>query len=144
MNQMTMTQATEADETWLFDLYQRCLKSYIESTWGWDEVVQKQYFLGPLHPSLFKIISVQQQNVAVYLVKQKNDHIWLEMLLVEPAWQRKGIGSFVMEELKQQAKQQQQSIKLSVIKVNPVIGFYKKHGFTIIARDDATFQLCWP
>ena len=136
-------QATNLDEEWLYDLYCTTMRTHIEKTWGWDPVFQKNGFKTNLFPIKFNIIVVGQSDVGAYLVNEEPDHYWLEMMLIAPDWQRKGLGSKIIRDLQETAVQNDRPIKLSVIKVNPVSEFYSRLGFETYDEDESFFKLVW-
>ena len=136
-------QATNVDEKWLYDLYCTAMRTYIEKTWGWDEAFQKNGFKTNLCPTKFDIVVVNDNDVGAYLVNEEQDHYWLEMMLIVPEWQKKGIGSQIIRGLQEMAEQNNRPLKLSVIKVNPVLEFYTRFGFEIYDEGQFFFKLVW-
>jgi len=131
------------DREWLFSLYSLTMKPHIEKTWGWNEEYQNDVFSTNLHPSKFIIISNIGVNVGAYLVDIDDDKLWLEMLLVKPEKQNKGIGSSIISRLKEQSVQMKLPLKLSVIKSNPVLPFYSELGFSVYDEDSDFFKMEW-
>lgn len=132
-----------SDNDWLFSLYCQALRPAIEKTWGWDEVFQRNNFSTHLSPEKFDIMVLEGKPIGGFMMDERKDYLWLEMLLINPDYQRKGIGSKVMKQLQQEAITQNKPLKLSVIKANPVKPFYEKLGFMVEAEDKAFFQLIW-
>ena len=131
------------DKEWIFSLYVLTMKIHIEKTWGWNENFQRNVFNSNLHPTKFQIVSIDGVVVGVYLMVEKNDHLWLEMLLVYPEKQNTRIGTLIVDKLKKKSIDLMLPLKLSVIKVNPVISFYEKMGFTINSEDQDFYNLEW-
>lgn len=136
---------TAKDQDWLFQLYRHTLHSAIDRTWGWDEWFQQQEFENKLPAEQFHICLYQGQRVAAWMVRDKPKFLWLEMLLVEPEWQNQGIGRWIVKQLQSDAHKLQKSIKLSIIKANPVKGFYVKMGFELYHSDEHFYKMvCIP
>jgi ribosomal protein S18 acetylase RimI-like enzyme len=55
--------------------------------------------------------------------------------------QRRGIGTQVLQMLLARARNQSKAITLAVVKINPVLHFYEKHGFRITREDKHKFYL---
>jgi len=140
---MHLRQGKKEDKRWLYELYRTTMRSYIEETWGWDENFQAKEFQINLLPEKFKIVIQDGANIGAYLVKQKENCMWIEMLIIQPAMQNKGIGTNIIEMLKSEAKHSQQPIKLSVIKVNPALEFYLRLGFKAYEEDSSFYKLEW-
>jgi ribosomal protein S18 acetylase RimI-like enzyme len=60
---------------------------------------------------------------------------------VMPVMQRRGIGTQVLQMLLARARNQSKAITLAVVKINPALHFYKKHGFRITHEDKHKFYL---
>lgn len=133
--------AKDLDEAWLYDLYCTTMRAHIEETWGWDEAFQKNGFKTNLFPTKFDIIVVGQRDVGAYLMNEETDHYWLEMMLIAPEWQRKGLGGKIIRDLQEMAGKNGRPLKLSVIKVNPATVFYTRLGFEIYEEDQFFFKL---
>jgi len=121
----------DKDRKWLFSLYSITMRPHIEKTWGWNENYQNDIFNTNLHPNKFVIVKSGNADVGAYLVIIENEKLWLEMLLIKPENQNKGIGSSIISKLKKQSAHMKRPLKLDVIKANPVLPFYSHLGFTI-------------
>jgi len=131
------------DKEWIYSLYVLTMKTHIDKTWGWNEEFQSNLFNSDLHPTKFEIVSIEGVNVGVFLVIEKVDHLWLEMLLICPDKQNKGIGKLLINKLIESSKILKLSLRLSVIKANPVLSFYEKLGFSIYDEDEEFYKLEW-
>ena len=140
---MQIRHGTQSDENWLYQLYCLTLRAPIEKTWGWDEQFQRNGFKSNLAPEKFNIIVVNGVDTGAYLVNEEEDHLWIEMLLIQPDMQRQGIGTKILQLLKVESQRRQKPIKLSAIKVNPAIQFYRRLGFVVYEEDDAFFKMQW-
>lgn len=127
--------ASIEDAAWLWELYSTLLKPSITEQWGWDEASQYKNFSEHLPFSLFSILENNGDALAAYAVEEKNDRVYLHMLLVVSEHQSQGIGSHVMNLLKAQAEKLSLPIELSIFPANKVADFYVKNEFKLI---DAT------
>lgn len=133
----------QRDQEWLYDLYCKTMKPCIEATWGWDESFQRKEFCENLSPTKWKIISAGHKEFGGFVLNQNDDHFWLEMIIIKPEYQQKGIGRRVIEYLQDTARKKSLPLKLSVIKANPVKPFYQKLDFKQFDEDDAFYKLEW-
>ena len=127
-----------SDRAWLWDLYQDLLKKPITQQWGWDIEFQKKGFNTNLSYDKFKIISIDDEDVAAYILNEEPDHLYLKMLLVARPHQGKGIGRRIISTLIAISKARSLPIRLSVIKANPVDGFYLRQGFVETSEADGS------
>jgi len=136
-------QGVIADKEWLYKLYYSTMHKYIEQTWGWDEEFQRNGFQTNLHPTKFRIVIVNDDDVAAYLVNEEDNHYWLEMLLVSKKMQGKGLGTAIIKKLQSQSEKVCKLLKLSVLKVNPAKEFYSRLGFCVYDQDRSFFKMKW-
>ena len=144
MRPLTLRPARKQDMAWIYSLFRRCMRTYIEQTWGWDEELQAHSFAANLPVAHWTVAEQSQQPVAAFCVEQQPDNLHLAMLLVEPDCQRRGIGSQLMQRLQQQASEQQLTLRLSVLRCNPASAFYHHLGFVQEAEDTERYRFCWP
>ena len=119
------------------------MKPCIEATWGWNEDFQVSGFSLNLAPSTFRIIIIDDQDIGGFCLKEKNDHFYLEIILINSIHQKKGIGKSVMNHMMGIAKNKNLPLKLSVIKKNIVKEFYEKLGFLQYDEDDEFYRMEW-
>ena len=134
--QLKLRKALPEDEDWLWQLYLTTLKSYVEATWGWDEKVQRDGFRNKLGVENFQIVLDGDLKVAGFCAKEQQDCLWLHMLLVSPEYQSRGVGRFSMHHLQVLARTMNLPLRFTVMKVNPVAGFYEALGYTENRDDD--------
>ncbi len=135
--------ATNEDGIWLYKLYRLTLYDAIDRTWGWNDEFQEKAFNDQLHPLKFQVIEQNSNTIGAYLVTEKPDHYWLEMLLICSQYQQQGYGRATMKKLQLIAEQKAMPLKLSVIKANPVMDFYLRLGFKVYDQSDEFFELSW-
>lgn len=126
---------------WAYQLFKSGLQQYIAETWGWNELFQRHSFQVNLPASSFVIVSVHNQDIGGYCLKNKANHLYLEMLLLLPEKQRNGLGTQIMHHVMQQAQQQSLPVQLSVLKNNPAHQFYRGLGFKVYAEDNYRYKM---
>ncbi len=131
------------DRAWLYSLYCRTMRPFVEQIWGWDEEIQSKGFDEQLGAENFKIVSVGGVEVGGYCLKQKDYELWLDMILIEPAHQNNGIGKMIVDLIHSQANARNLPVRLCSIKINPATEFYKYLGYTEYKSDDALSYLVW-
>lgn len=148
---LSYRRARPRDMDWAYRIFKTGMQSYITRTWGWNELFQEHSFFANLPASSFVIASIDtrdasadksgQIDIGGYCLKPKADHLYLEMLLLDPAWQRRGYGSAIMGEVMREAKRHTLPVRLSVLKINPAYRFYQHLGFVIEAEDDIRYRM---
>ena len=134
-------QSTLEDKEWIWGLYEALLKEPISEQWGWDLEYQQSFFADDLAYDKFKILSAGGIDKACYVVNAEPDQFYLKMLLVDERFQQSGIGKRIIKALINLAQKMQLPIRLSVIKANPVVGFYLKQGFIVTGEEDGSIEM---
>ncbi len=132
-----------SDETWLFQLFKSTMQDYIDAAWGWEELLQKEGFLTSLPARNFRVLQLGSDKVGCIYLSEKDDHLALEMILVEPTWQRQGYGKQLIDWAKSLATARKQEIRLSVLKTNPAVNFHENNGFDTTAEDEHSLKMQW-
>ncbi len=134
---------TPADETWLFELFRSTMQSYIAAAWGWEELLQREGFTTSLPAREFQILEQNGTAIGSYHLKQHPDGLTLNMILVEPRWQRQGFGRIMMQTVQDRARELDLPVRLRVLQSNPAVHFHEHCGFTVVNRDDHSLEMRW-
>jgi ribosomal protein S18 acetylase RimI-like enzyme len=62
-------------------------------------------------------------------------------MFVDRPFQRRGIGTEVMNRLIGEAARVNQTMRLNVVKINPAVRLYERLGFQVIREDDRKFYM---
>ncbi len=145
MKQPGYRPARPEDMAWAYTLFRAGMKPYIEQTWGWDEVFQRHSFMENIPYSVFTIITLAERDAGGYCLRHhKRSHLELELLVIDADLRNAGLGTRVMQDLMQEARQRELPLQLNVLRVNPAVKFYERLGFTILQSDSERYRLSWP
>jgi GNAT superfamily N-acetyltransferase len=67
--------------------------------------------------------------------------LYLEQIFIDAAFQRRGIGTYIINRLIDKAKQDGRPVILGVVKTNPAGRLYERLGFRITHEDDRKFYM---
>lgn len=140
---LTMRRGTVDDEEWLFELFRSTMQNFIDKAWGWDELLQREGFVTTLPAKQFQILEQRGKAIASYHLSDKGDHFFLDMILVEPAQQRRGHGAHMLSQIKEISREQEKPVELSVLKTNPAVAFHTRAGFQQIQADEHSIRMRW-
>jgi ribosomal protein S18 acetylase RimI-like enzyme len=113
------------------------LRQYIEQTWGWDEVFQRDFHVREYHPTTTDIITWQGTDVGWLEVERGNDSFFLSEIYILPEYQSRGVGSAIIGQIIREAKETQLPLRLEVLKVNPrAQALYEKLGFVVTGESE--------
>lgn len=134
---------TQADENWLFELFRSTMQSYIAAAWGWEELLQREGFVTSLPAREFQILEQDGLAIGSYHLTHSPSVLTLNMILVEPDWQRQGYGTLMMQTVQEKARAQGLPIQLRVLQSNPAVQFHEHCGFSIVTRDNHSLEMRW-
>lgn len=137
----SLRQATEFDYDFLYQLKVSCLKEYIAATWGWDEIFQKKHFASHFLPKNSQIIMLDGLDVGELSVQERVDELFLSKILIQPAYQGRGLGTAIIRDLQKEARTKEVSLTLQVLKVNPAHKLYKRLGFQIVEASETHYLM---
>ena len=142
-NTLLIRNGNAEDEDWLFQLFRGTMQGYIDEAWGWDELLQHQGFITSLPAKNFQILEVNKFRTASFHLREKDDRLVVDMILVLPEKQRLGFGTYLMNQIKESAERLEKPAYLSVLKSNPAIDFHLSCGFKKIEEDEHSIKMSY-
>ena len=136
--------ATDSDKGFLWKLKVASMRQYVEQVYGWDDTVQYEYFENSFHPENIKIIQVDGQDMGMYELQERDEDWFLARIEILPEFQRKGIGTKVIQGIIQEAKGTNKPLDLQVFKVNPARKLYERLGFIKVGENKIHIQMHSP
>jgi ribosomal protein S18 acetylase RimI-like enzyme len=133
--------ASDRDLTFARDVYFETMRWIIERLYGWDLAREGKNFAQFFKLDEVRIITADEQDVGWIQEQVDDTTINLGSFYVMPMMQRRGIGTQVLQMLLARARNQSKAITLAVVKINPALRFYEKHGFRITHEDKHKFYL---
>ena len=140
---MNISFRAACDEDFAFarGLYFATMRWMIERLFGWDQAREEEKFARFFKLDEARIITADGRSVGWIQEQVDDTSINLGSLYVMPAMQRRGIGTHVLRTLLAHATAQSKTITLAVVKINPALHFYQKHGFRITHEDKHKFYM---
>jgi ribosomal protein S18 acetylase RimI-like enzyme len=133
--------ACDKDFAFARDVYFETMRWIIERLFGWDLAREEKHFAQFFKLEEVRIITANEQEVGWIQEQVEDTTINLGSFYVMPGMQRRGIGTQVLQMLLARARNQSKAITLAVVKINPALQFYQKHGFRITHEDKHKFYL---
>lgn len=122
--------SADADGEFFYDVVKQTMLPFIVQTWGaWDEVRVRAEASEFSSTEAGEVIEVAGCRVGILLTRPASDHVYVRLLCVLPGFQRRGIGSFVLNTLVSRATKPRQVLRLRVMACNPARSFYERFGF---------------
>lgn len=138
--------ATWKEKHAIFGLYRHVMGPYIDGIWGWDPHWQEDDFDTHFVPEHIIVVFAGNTLAGYAQTEDQGDHLFMRMLLVAADHQHKGVGSELIDMVKNAAKAGSKGVKLEVFKLNDnALGFYEHHGFRVASSTDNSFVMtCAP
>lgn len=125
-----------SDQAFLYELHCVTMRDVIERTWGWDEGWQRGDFSRCWAVSDVSVIDVNGQVVGGLWVNFHAGAIHILELQLLPAVQGRGIGTGILQSLKQRAASQGISLTLCIVPANPrARRLYERLGFEVCGHE---------
>jgi len=102
----------------------------------WDEDEQAARFADKAARLPFMIGELSGRPIAAVAASVHPDHVFLDELLVLPAFQGRGYGGHLLEREIRRARARGLPLWLHVLRLSPAVGFYERHGFIVTGHDD--------
>ncbi|MGA2535542.1 MAG: GNAT family N-acetyltransferase [Terracidiphilus sp.] len=123
------------------NLYFETMRWVIERLFGWDQAREEENFAGFFKLDEVSIITVDGFDAGWIQERSEDTLISLGSFYVVPAMQRQGIGTRVLKTILERARSQSKAVTLAVVKINPALHFYARHGFRITHEDEYKFYM---
>jgi ribosomal protein S18 acetylase RimI-like enzyme len=142
---ITYRTAAADDYDFLYRLHRDTMRPYVEATWGdWIEDWQQENFRLHFNPALLRVIQLQGLDVGVMQAQDRTEELFLVRLEILPEYQKRGIGTRVIEDLVAEAARQGKPAALQVLKVNfPARSLYQRLGFGVTGENDTHYIMAY-
>ncbi len=123
-------------------LHERCFRDVVTSQFGqWDNDQQREFFDKKWNPSNYQIIGVDNTDAGVISVFAHTDHVWLSEIQVDPAFQNRGLGSRVVQDIVDHARAENLPVRLQVLHKNRAKELYLRLGFQEVDRTETHVKM---
>ena len=116
---------------------------YVTQLWGWDDGVQMRILRERFDPGLLSVIRHEERGIGVLQVTRSPTAFRLDNILIDPAYQRRGIGTAILAALIAEATDRGVSLTLSVLRPNPAKALYERAGFVVVRQDDVRIEMTY-
>lgn len=134
---ITFRPAQDCDHEVCFLVTERAMRSYVEQTFGqWDEERQRERHAHEFASRRPDIVSFDGVDVGIWLVLREPTRLVLSKIYLLPEFQRRGIGSALLDRLIRESEGTRLPIHLRLLRVNPAISLYERKGFKVVRHED--------
>jgi ribosomal protein S18 acetylase RimI-like enzyme len=140
---VSLRPATHEDFSFVFQLNKINMKKYVEKLRGWDEQAERLDMKAKFKPFVDQIIVVYNYDVGIFAVDKKESEFYLRHIEILPAYQNKGIGSFLLHQILREADKRCITVKLQVLKLNPARRLYERLGFSVYGESELKYKMVY-
>lgn len=152
---ITLRPATAApsDAELCFSLHALAMRSLITQIWGWDENAQRTYFANSWDQARTQIVLVDDVPRGVLIVEERNVseegkgegwEIHIHRVEIDPVVQGRGIGTVLINGVKQRARETRTRVYLEVWAVNSRARvLYERLGFRVSREEGGKVFMQW-
>jgi ribosomal protein S18 acetylase RimI-like enzyme len=142
MRQIALRECREEDRVFAWDVRRQALREYVAAIWGWDEGTQREKFKQRFTPSGHQIIVVDGMDAGLLQVVDEGAHLVVGKIELLPEFQRKGVGTVLMNRILGEAQVRRIPVRLQVLRTNtPARRLYERLGFTVSGETETHFQM---
>lgn len=114
----------------------------IEKLFGWrGDTFEIDRFRSHYHRNDTQIVACEGADIGWMTIVRSDDAVDLHSIYLGPAWQRRGIGTFLITQLIDEATIAGKPLTLSTAKINPALQLYTRLGFRRIGEDEFKLYL---
>jgi ribosomal protein S18 acetylase RimI-like enzyme len=120
--------AEKSDAGYILMLEEACMRAYAVALWGnWRPSATPE----TLDITDHEIIEDEAKAVGCIAVTWYPEHLFIEKLYIDPAFQNRGLGALALRAKVAEAAARGLPTRLSVLTTNPANRFYEREGFTV-------------
>lgn len=142
-NQFRIEPALETDAQSLAELRVIAMRPSLEAVGRFDPDRARNRFLGAFVAADTKVIYRDNAPAGFFVVRDRDDHLYLDHLYIDPKYQGTGMGRGIVDLIKADARTRQMPIRLMALNGSPANGFYQSCGFEMTDQDDLDTQYIW-
>ena len=129
-SRITRRPATSEDTTWARGVHHAAVRETVESQFGhWDEDQQDRFFANDWTGGDFEIIELDGVPCGFVCIEDRAGDVHVRELDIDPAFQRRGIGTAVLNAAVERARRRRVPVVLGTLHENRAADLYRRLGF---------------
>lgn len=140
-----LREATPADNEFICRLVEETMRAYVEKIWeAFGEDYNRQHVAEAIAARTYSVVATGDHDIGALAVERYDTHIQLTQLYILPSYQNRGIGTYLVRGLIEEAKQSKRPLRLRVLSVNPARKLYEREGFRVTSQTPERFFMELP
>ena len=141
---LVLRPAAPQEEPWARKLNTAAYHTVITEQFGvWNDREQQRQFGDKWAQGQYQVISCEGVPVGVLWISEKEEHVFINELLIVPERQGLGIGTRVMSDVLRDAGTRNLPVRLRVLLRNRARALYERLGFKVDAVTPTHFLMSW-
>lgn len=135
--------ASGGDREFLFAVRRAALRAYVEQTTGWDDAEQRVIADKEFGELPYAVVEEDGRPVGYVCVIHERECDFVEEIALLPEAQGRGIGTRLLLDVLEAARQRGVPVRLSVFLSNPARALYARLGFTVLQVEEPRMAMEW-
>ena len=140
-SKLRLVPASDSDREFSYRVKKEAEGIYITAQFGWDEKLQREFHSRAWLENRPDIISYREESIGTIAISQGENEITIAQFFILPRYQRKGIGTYLLQSILHRADKYQLVTRLTHLRNNPVKTLYERNGFQVVKQDEIFFHL---
>jgi GNAT superfamily N-acetyltransferase len=136
---ISLAPVADADFEPMLALRIEALRESLERLGRFNPDVARARLKGQFRPEWMRHLVVDGERVGYFTVEPRGGELRLHHLYLKPAAQGRGVGAWVLDQIKLQGK----PITLAALRESRANGFYLRHGFKVVEEQDFDIEYRW-
>jgi len=143
MMDIRLRPASEDDRAFSKRVYVETMRWVIERLSGWDEARIRATFDKNVVLAEVRMIVLNGEVIGWLQTAFEDGSMLLKEVYIDGPFQRRGIGTKILNLLFDEARNAKKTIALSVVKMSPALRLYQRLGFQTTGEDDVKLYMSW-
>ncbi|MFZ5624167.1 MAG: GNAT family N-acetyltransferase [Gemmatimonadota bacterium] len=133
--------AAAADREFAWQVRRLAMGPWLQRVFGWDEEAERAAFDRGFDPARILVVEERGRAAGVLEVEDRGNELVLVQMGLLPAFQRRGIGTALVQHLIREADVRPAAILVELLQGNPARRLFERAGFRIVGATPTHVQL---
>lgn len=135
--------AGSGDRQFFFEVRRAAFRAYVDQLFGWDDDAQRIAADEEFDELPLEIVEDRGRDVGYLCVLHKKECDFIEEMALLPGAQGRGIGTQLICDIRDGARQRGVPVRLSVFANNPAQALYARLGFVVTSVQPPRVKMEW-